>query len=158
MIWTATREELREDFALMEKAHHALFPVETSARIAFHDATQEAVKVVTPAPRFIAALMAGGYIKRKRCVGADLRSGLPMFEGDKDAAPLRDKDGNVFDYGKPMGPMTHDEAIAFLAWRDLPPGCNHFKIMSTDDLPRIDGCIDKARKFRAAWRLEGEDA
>lgn len=136
--WTATREELREDFALMLAAHEALRPVETSARIAYHDETQEAVKVVTPAPRFVAALMAGGYIKRKRCIGADLQSGLPMFEGVDEV----------------MEPMTHDEAIAFVAWRDLPPGCNHFKIMSTDDLPRINGCIDKARTFRAAWRLE----
>lgn len=138
MIWTATREQLREDFALMLAAHNALHPVGTSARIAYHDETQEAVKVVTPGPRFVAALMAGGYIKRKRCVGACPETGLPMFDGIDEV----------------MEPMTHDEAIAFLAWRDLPPGCNHFKIMSTDDLPRIDGCIDKARKFRAAWRLE----
>lgn len=147
MIWTATRDELREDFALMAAAHEACGVVETNARIAYHDNTQDAVKVVTPAPRFVAALMAGGYIKRKRCIGQELLGhdeegkpiwGLPMFEGEDEVMPA----------------LTHDEAIAFLAWRDLPPGCNNFQIMHTDDLPRIGGCIDRARRYRAAWRLQ----
>ncbi len=134
--WTATREELEADFERMAQAHVTLEPVETNARIFFHDSTQEAVKVITPAPRFIAALMAGGVFRRVRCIGTD----TPEMEGD--------------DSGETMGPMTHDEAVAFVAWRDLPAGCNHFAILHTDDIPRVDGCIDRARKLRAAWRLE----
>lgn len=136
--WTAALDELREDFERMERAHRALPPVPCNARIAFHDIDQEAVKVITPAPRFIAALMAGGYIRRKRCIGACEQTGRPIFEGSNEI----------------MDAMTHDEAVAFVAWKDMPAGCNHFAILTTDDLPRIDGCIDKARKFRAAWRLE----
>ncbi len=136
--WTATLEELREDLALMQAAHQGCGSVETSARVAFQDGTQDALKVLIPAPRFVAGLMAGGFFKRKRCIGACEETGLPIFEGANELLPA----------------MTHDEAIAFIAWRDLPPGCNHFQILNTDDLPRIGGSIDAARKFRAAWRLE----
>lgn len=136
--WTATPDELREDFALMVRAHQVCEAVQTSSRIAFHDSTQDPVKVLTPAPHFLAALMAGGFFKRKRCIGACPDTGRPIFEGTNELLP----------------PMTHDEAIVFIAWRDLPPGCNHFQILSIDDLPRIGGSIDAARKFRAAWRLE----
>lgn len=140
MTWVATREELREDFLLMQEAHYALEPVETNARIAFHDNTQEAVKVLTPAPRFIAALLAGNYIKNKRVIGECEHTGAPIFEGRNEVLP----------------PLDMDQAIGFLIWKDLPKGCNNYKIMTTDDLPRIDGDIDKARKFRAAWRLQEE--
>jgi hypothetical protein len=138
MIWTATREELREDFALMQMAHNSLAPVECNHRIAFHDNTQEAVKVITPAPRFIAQLMAGGYTRHKRCIEACPDTGLPIFEGTNDL----------------LDEMTYEQAVEYVAWRDMPPGTNHFTILHTDDLPRIDGDIDKARKFRNAWRLE----
>ncbi|KFC74497.1 hypothetical protein FG93_01083 [Bosea sp. LC85] len=134
----ATRQELRADFARMEAAHQALAPVPCDHRIAYHDETQEAVKVMTPAPRFIAALMAGGFVRRVRCIGDDPVSGAPVLEGS----------------GELMGPMSYDEAVAFVAWKDMPPGTNHFQILHTDDLPRIGGSIDKARKFRAAWRLK----
>ena len=136
--WVATREELRSDFMLMEEAHNRLSPVECNHRIAFHDGTQEAVKVITPAPRFVAQLMAGGYTRHKRCIGACEQTGLPMFEGTNEI----------------MSAMTYDQPVEYVAWRDMPRGTNHFTILHTDDLPRIDGDIDKARKFRNAWRLE----
>lgn len=141
MTWVATLEELRGDFARMEQAHRALAPVSCDARIAFHDNDQEAVKVITPAPRFIAALMAGGYIRHKRVVGQCEQTGRPIFEGSNEI----------------MDAMTHDEAVAFVAWKDMPRGTNRYTILHTDDLPRIDGCIDKARKFRNAWVLEIEN-
>lgn len=141
MEWTATREELRSDFMLMEEAHNTLAPVECNHRIAFHDSTQEAVKVITPAPRFIAQLMAGGYTRHKRCIGACETTGLPIFEGT-----------NII-----MGPKSYEEAVEYVAWRDMPRGTNRYTILHTDDLPRIDGCIDKARKFRNAWVLEIEN-
>lgn len=139
--WTATLQELREDHDRMERAHHALAPVFCAARIAFHDSDQEAVKIMGPTPRMIAALMAGGYIRHVRVVGECEQTGRPIMEGT----------------GEIMDAMTHDEAVAFVAWKDLPPGCNHFAFLTTDDLPRIDGCAVRARAFRAAWRLE-EDA
>lgn len=139
MTWTATREELAEDFARVAAAHHALAPVPCEHRVAFHDATQEAAKVLIPAPRMIAALMAGGYIRRVRVVGADeTQGGAPIFEGS----------------GEIMPAMSYEEAVAFIAWKDMPPGVNHFQILHTDDLPRVAGCPHKARVFRAAWRLE----
>ncbi len=141
MSWVATLKELRQDHAMMEAAHNALEPVECEARIVYHDNTQEAVKVITPAPRFIAQLMAGGYTRRVRCIGACPDTGRPVMEGS----------------GEVMGAMAYDEAVAFVAWKDIPAGCNHFAIMTTDDLPRIDGCIDRARKLRAAWRLKLEE-
>lgn len=139
--WKATREELREDFALMEMAHNSLEPVECDARIVYHSPEQEAVHIITPAPRYIAQLMAGGYTRHKRVVGADPDTGGPIFQGTNELLPA----------------MTYDEAVEYVAWKDKPIGLNNYKIMTTDDLPRIRGDIDLARKFRSAWRLENEN-
>lgn len=134
----ATLEGLAFAHWLMTKAHHEAGQVECNTRIAYHSPAQDAVHVITPTPRYMAALMAGGYVLCERVVGACPETGLPMFEGD----------------GEIMEAMSYDEAIAFVIWKDMPRGVNHFEIMTTDDLPRIDGDIDRARKFRNAWRLQ----
>ncbi len=134
--WIPTPEELHFDWWRANILTRNLAPVECDARIAYHDASQEAVKVITPAPRFIAALMAGNYICHARVCRED--RGRPVLEGT----------------GELMPAMTYDEAVAFVAWKDMPRGVNHYSILTTDDLPRIDGCIDRARKLRGAWRLE----
>lgn len=136
MQWVATIDELVADFELTVSAYERFAPVETDARIVFHDTTQDAARILTPAPRFMAALMAGGFVKRKRCVGM-CKTGLPIFEGKDETMPA----------------MPHDDAVAFVAWRDLPRGTNNFRIITTAELPQISGCIDKARAFRSAWRL-----
>lgn len=138
--WMPNPEELHFDWWRANILTRHLEPVDCPARIAFHDATQEPVKIITPAPRYIAALMAGNYIRHARVAREDL--GRPVHEGT----------------GELMPAMTYDEAIAFVIWKDMPRGVNHFAILTTDDLPRIDGCIDKARKFRAAWRLKEQEA
>ena len=140
----ATLEELAFAHWLITKAHHQAGQVECDHRIAYHSSQQEAVHVITPTPRYIAALMAGGYVRRERVVGADTAearaarlvpepmadrpTGLPIMEGS----------------GEVLGPMTYDEAIAFVAWKDMPQGVNHFQILTTDDLPHIGGSIDNA--------------
>jgi hypothetical protein len=136
--WIATPEELGVDLIRVRAAHATLAPVPCDHRIAFHDSDQDAVKVLTPAPRFIAALMAGGYIRHLRCVGACEITGAPILEGSGDL----------------MAPMSYEDAVAFTAWKDLPAGTNRFAFIHIDELPTIAGDIDKARKFRAAWRLE----
>ena len=134
--WTATPDELNTDLAYLHKAGaDGVQPLPTDARIVYHDATQDAVKVITPTPNFMGMLMAGGYIRCVRCIGTD----TPVLEGVREGR---------------MRALTHDEAVQFVAWKDLPQGVNNFEIITTDDLPRIDGCIDKARKFRSAWKLE----
>jgi hypothetical protein len=138
MTWVATLDELREDFALMQMAHNSLDPVDCDARIVYHSTEQEAVHVITPAPRYIAQLMAGGYTRHKRVVGADRDTGAPIFDGTNELLPA----------------MTYEDAVEYVAWKDKPVGCNNYAILTTDDLPRVHGCIDKARKFRSAWRLE----
>lgn len=138
MTRRATLEHLALVHSLLAKAHHEAGAVDCPHRIVFHDSTQEAVRVISPTPRFIAALMAGGYVLRERVVDQCSETGLPIFEGT----------------GEIMEPMSYDEAIAFVVWKDMPRGVNHFQIMTTDDLPRVDGSIDKARMFRAAWRLK----
>lgn len=134
--WTPTPEELHVDWYRANVMSRNVEPVECNTRIAFHDDSQEAVKVITPAPRFIATLMAGGYVRHARVCREE--AGRPVLEGT----------------GEIMGPMSYDEAIEFLLWKDLPRGVNNYSIMTTDDLPRIRGDIDLARKFRNAWRLE----
>jgi hypothetical protein len=134
--WTPSREELAEDWYRANILSREVEPVECLARIAYHDSDQEAVKVITPAPRFIGILMAGGYVRHVRVAREE--DGAPVYEGT----------------GEIMPAMSYDEAVAFVAWKDMPRGVNHFQILTTDDLPRIGGSIDNARKFRAAWRLK----
>lgn len=139
--WIPTPEELFFDWYRANVIPRGKIEiVECNARIAYHDSEQEAVKVITPAPVFVSTLMAGNYIRHARVCRED--RGRPVLEGT----------------GELMPAMTYDEAIAFVIWKDMPRGVNHFAILTTDDLPRIDGCIDKARKFRAAWRLKEQEA
>lgn len=133
--WIPTPEEMATDWYRANILSRHLKPVECNARIAYHDATQEALKIIIPAPRFMAALMHGGFIRMQRNV-EDV-DGRPVLEGTRAI----------------MGPMTYAEAVAFVAWKDMPRGVNHYEIITTDDLPRISGSADKARKQRAAWRL-----
>lgn len=185
-MWTATREELRLDFAMMEAAHEAFnqhFDIvgedrawqaanvvaccpeatadetreaariqaaaeaamrykagsaETSTRIVFDDSTQAHPKILIPVPRMMWQLMVGGYTRKKRVIRECAKSGRPIMDGSNEV----------------LGPMTHDEAIQFLIWRDIPPGCNNFRVITTDDLPRVAGSVEKGRIFRAAWRLK----
>lgn len=134
--WTPTPEELHFDWWRANVLTRDLAPVACDAHIAFHDGSQEAVKIITPAPRFIAALMAGNYIRHARVAREE--RGRPVLEGTGELQPA----------------MSYDEAVAFVAWKDMPRGVNHYEVLTTDDLPRIDGDIDRARKFRAAWRLQ----
>lgn len=104
-------------------------------RIAFYVPGEDGLRVLTPDARFMKALMHGGIVHRMR-VSHD-EDGKPVFEGS----------------GEPLGPLTEREAVEFIAWKDLPRGVNHYEIITTDDLPRINGSIDAARAFRNTWRL-----
>jgi len=134
----ATLEHLSFAHWLITKAHHQAGQVPCDHRIAYHTPQQDAVHVITPTARYMAALMAGGYVLNERVVGTCPETGLPIMEGS----------------GEIMGPMSYDEALAFVIWKDMPAGVNHFQILTTDDLPRVGGSIDNARKLRAAWRLK----
>ncbi len=138
-MWLATPEELNADLSrLAAPATRALGQHHTEYRIAFHDASQEAVKIITPSARFMRALMAGNIVRHVRVSHDDPETGLPVLEGT----------------GELMPPMTEREAIDFVAWKDVPRGVNHFEIITTDDLPRVNGSIDAARKFRNTWSLQ----
>ena len=142
--WIATRDELRADFERMVAANQHYAPGDLARytdarhpahggpvtyRIAFEWGDGPA-KVITPSPRMLWMLMQGGVIRHARVVADDPQTGLPVLEGTGDLLPA----------------MSEREAIDFIAWRDVPAGCNRVEIITTADLP-------ETRAFRNAWRL-----
>jgi hypothetical protein len=146
--WIPTHQELDEDFAVMLAANAEYDPDIQGAdlrryndprhpknggpiayRVAF-EWGEGPMKVLTPTPRMLYMLMRGGVIKNVRVVGDDPDTGRPIYEGKSERLP----------------PMTEREAVEFLAWRDIPAGCNNVVIITTAELP-------SDRKMREAWRL-----
>lgn len=128
-----TRDQLaqKNDWDLMALAHQSLEPVETAYRIAFHPPGQPnaPVAILAPTPRMMAQLMHGHLTRRRRVVGANPDTS-PIFEGDGELLP----------------PMSEREAVEHLAWMCLPPGTNHWRIITVRDLPAT-------RDFRDAWEM-----
>ena len=136
----------------------ALTPVHTDYRVVYEDPEdlEQPVKILVPAPEFMAQAMAGGILPE---VDAYIRD--REFEEAWTAA----NPGKVFswlDHGgasqwtaATIGPLTEVEAIEYLVMKDIPrrvwqakPGQNrpHFRIVRTSQIPAD-------RTFRAAWRL-----
>ncbi|MFN3399419.1 MAG: hypothetical protein ACK4Z4_03685 [Ferrovibrio sp.] len=87
------------------------------------------LRIVVPAPRFVAALMRGGLVRRRRVAGYNA-----------DRSPVWDGDGVL------LGPMSEMDAVAFIAWKDVPAHVNRREIISVGQLPAD-------RTYRNAWRM-----
>jgi hypothetical protein len=147
-VWTETRESLTRDLQRVLQADSQFDPDIKGAdlgrysdnrhpseggaesyRVAF-EWGEGPVKLLVPSPRMIFFLMSGYVVRHLRVIGDDPATGLPIVEGTGELLP----------------PMTEREAVEFIAWRDIPRGCNRTVIITTKDLPA-------SRVFRDAWRL-----
>lgn len=138
-MWLATLEELNEDLArLAAPATRALGQFPTEYRVGYYIPGDPTLKIITPSFRFVRALVYGGIVREVRVAFDDPATGGPVLEGRNRLLPA----------------MTEREAVEFIAWKDIPSGVNHIRTITTDDLPRINGSIDAARRFRNAWRLQ----
>lgn len=100
-----------------------LRPTVTEKRIAYEDG---GLRILTPDPLFFFLLRRGGVFRHMRVI--DQMRGIPVFEGT----------------GEVMGSMTEDEAIAFLAWKDIPRGINHVVVIDS---------VPADRSNRKSWAL-----
>lgn len=90
------------------------------------------VSIVCPTIEMMHYLMTGGIIRDMRQVDIWDERGAPKMEGT----------------GALLAPMTYQQAINYLAWRDVPAGILAVKIIPTSEIP-----VD--RSYRNAWRLKG---
>ncbi len=98
--------------------------------------TKEGTAVVHPAPEFVAALMRGGVVRNTRWVG-DI-DGKPVLEGGGELLPA----------------MTEQEAVEFVAWKDVPVEVQ--QAHARGNRPLVVICRRAQlpeRTFRNAWRL-----
>jgi hypothetical protein len=92
------------------------------------------VSVITPDPRWLAMAMAGGILPPVEAYASGDRAAI-------DAAP-------------PIGPMSEEEALEYLAQKDLPPAVwqnpqgNRRRVVIT-----LKSKLPVSRTFRDAWAL-----
>ena len=147
--WIASKQELEQDYNRMlicnsgydpninncnlKRYNDSRHPNEgalPSYRIAYE--WEGSLRVITPSPRMLYMLIAGNTIRNIRVIADDPETGRPIFEGVDELLP----------------PMTEKQAVEFIAWRDVPRGCNRVEIITTEELPTN-------RIFRQAWKLRG---
>ncbi len=100
---------------------------------------ENSVAVIHPAPEFMAALMRGNTVRNTRWIG-DV-DGKPVLEGDGELLPS----------------MTEQEAIEFVAWKDVPIAVQ--QAHARGNRPLVVICHRSQlpeRTFRNAWRLANE--
>lgn len=104
-------------------------PIVTKKKIAYVRA-DGGLSIVTPSQSFFFLLRRGGIVRHMRQIDAFGPMGIPVFEGT----------------GEIMGPMSEDEAIAFLIWKDIPRGTNRIVVLDEAEIPS-----DRSR--RNSWQL-----
>ena len=138
-MWDARRALYIDSYTRQLSARVKPQPVDY--RIVF-ERDDDGVSVVNPAPHYVAMLRAGNIIRRLRVL-ADNANGKPIYDGD----------------GALLPPMSEQEAIEFVAWRDVPASVQLSH--ATGNRPRIVIChkdqLPQTRVFRNAWRLSDGD-
>lgn len=134
--WTIDPRELEAYFEHMARHWNFLSrlwywfrPFDPTWRVAY-SRTDGGVSIVYPSAWMMAMLKRGDVIRHMRVIDTYGPNGIPVFEGS----------------GELMGPMTDDEAIRFVEWKDVPREVNHRVIMTADDIPA-------SRARRNSWRL-----
>ena len=118
-----------------------LRPVDSPYRIVYEDPDDldEPVKIVTPAPMWVAQALAGWVLPPVECY---------LQDAEKPAGARMEHH-----FADPIGPLTHEQAIEYLVLKDVPRrvwGRWHnrplVRIVRADSLPH-------QRTHRGAWRL-----
>lgn len=131
-------------FKRIQYAKQNLKPVDPKYRIVWEDPlTDEPAKVTVPSANWLAMALAGGYLPP---IGAYL-----LDREEPDEAPKRHP------YAEPIGPMTEEQAMEYLALQVLPRHVIEYqgnrqiiKIVSVEMVP-------SDRTFRNAWIISQED-
>lgn len=129
----------QDAYRRMDWAHYNLRPKPTEFVVVYEDEGDK-VMVISPADHFVAMLMHGNLARNMRDIAPPGEA--PMFDGGGELLP----------------PMTEQEAIEFVAWKDVPISVQiaHAK----GNRPRIVICHKSQlpeRTFRNAWRLDEND-
>lgn len=123
----SVRDLLRDQKGREAWAFDHLVPYETRYAVAFDRAGR--VRFRVPTARAVAALMHGYIYRDFRQVDAG-PNGEPIMEGT----------------GKLLAPMTEEQAVQFIAWKDVPRDVNRVDIILRSAIP-----VD--RTLRNAWTL-----
>lgn len=127
---TSTRLR-REQYANICAWHPKLPMFQTKYAILFE--TEGVARITHPDPHFMAQLMFGNIICDMRQNGVWDEKGTPKMEGS----------------GKVLPRMTEEEAVQYVAWRDVPAHVNRVEIV-------LRSAIPTDRTFRNAWVMNGE--
>lgn len=139
--WPAAHEHL---FIRQMRAREALEPVEPHYCIVWEDPEEPEApaKVTVPSPRWLAMALKGGYLPP---IGAYL-----LDREEPDSTPKRHP------YAAPIGAMTEEQAMEYLALQVLPRQVSEYcgnrtimRFVARADLPA-------SRQFRNAWTLKQE--
>lgn len=106
-------------------------PKQTTKCIAY-ERPDGGVSVVHPSDQMIWMLKHGDIIRHMRQIDAFGPHGIPVFEGTGEFLP----------------PMTEEQALEFIAWKDIPRGVNHRSFIEVASLP--------SREHRNRWTLTGD--
>lgn len=136
----------------------ALVPVETEYRVVYEDPDDmdQPVKVLVPAPEFMAQAMQGGILPEVDAYIRD-REFEEQWRAENPGGTFswHDHGGATQWFAPAIGALTEEEAIEYLVMKDIPrrvwqprPGDNrvHFRIVRASQIP-------SDRTFRDAWRL-----
>lgn len=135
------------------QARNYITPVESQYCIVYEDNMDEPVKIVHPDPHWLGCALHGGILPPVW---------VYLALAEDEAAPNFEKHtrGDLLHVTEPMAPMTEEEALEYIAFKDVPRhvwedwgGSNRPKMLicRKDQLP-------KTKEWRNAWRLSaGED-
>jgi hypothetical protein len=118
-----------------------LASVQSQYMVAFEDDMDKPVKIMAPAPEWMACAMAGGI--------------LPPIEAYLMDKKTADGEPKLHPYADPIGPMTEEEAIEYLIKKDIPED-----VWATTKSNSIKFVICKReqiptnREFRNSWTLD----
>ena len=128
-------------FSRLTWAKSNLDPIQPQYAVVFEDDMDAPVKILAPAPEWMACAIAGGI--------------LPPIEAyfmDKKTA---DGEPKLHPYADPIGPMTEEEAIEYLIKKDIP---EHVWLTNQGNSIKFVICkreqIPTNREFRNSWTLD----
>lgn len=146
--WQANRDSERRQYAAFrgwcdqgEEFFYSFIESHRTPYRILYERDDGGVSAVHPSPVYMAMLRTGGIVRRMRVIC-----------DDKDRRPIFDGDGAL------LGPMTEEEAMIYLIWRDVPYDIH--KAHSQGNRARIAlglfEMLPPTREERDSWRWDGE--
>lgn len=125
---------LRDQFGRVAAAHAGRTSAKQPEHALLWHREDGGLSITHPSQEMVHYLMLGGVVRDMRQIGSWDDKGTPQMEGT----------------GRLLAPMTYEQAIEYIAWRDVPANVLSIKIVHRDDLP-------SDRLYRNAWRMKGSN-